>query len=92
MSETKTCVDCGVLNCQTRERAYPDFCLTTELSADTIEKVRHLYEEEENSKVSVISAQIENEFYLRYTRVEEVVEFARTVTPELIYILGGANE
>lgn len=77
MSETKTCVDCGVLNCQTREREYPDFCLTTELSADTIEKVRHLYEEEENNKVSVISAQIENEFYLRYTRVEEVVEFAK---------------
>ena len=43
---------------------------------ETIEKVRALYEEEENNKVSVISAQIENEFYLRYTRVEEVIEFA----------------
>ena len=38
--------------------------------------MRRLYEEEENNRVSVISAQIENEFYLRYTRVEEVVEFA----------------
>ena len=77
MSDRMTCVDCGVLNCQHRDREYPEFCLTTELPAETIEKVRRLYEEDENNRVSVISAQIENEFYLRYTRVEEVVEFAR---------------
>ncbi len=77
MSDSKSCVDCGVLNCQKRDKEYPDFCLTTELSAETIEKVRRLYEEDENNKVSVISAQIENEFYLKYTRVEEVIEFAR---------------
>ena len=39
--------------------------------------MRRLYEEEENNKVSVISAQIENEFYNTYTRVEEVVEFSK---------------
>ena len=77
MNEKKTCVDCGILNCQTRDSVYPEFCLTAELSEETIEKVSSLYEDEENRKVSVISAQIENEFYLRYTRVEEVVEFAR---------------
>ena len=77
MDEKRTCVDCGVLNCHTRDKAYPDFCLTTELSEETIDKVRRLYEEEENRKVSVTSAQIENEFYLRYTRVEEVIEFSR---------------
>ena len=77
MSENKSCVDCGILNCQTRDKEYPEFCLTTELTADTIDKVRKLYEIEENNKVSVISAQIENEFYLRYTRVEELIEFAK---------------
>ena len=77
MSEKKSCVDCGVLNCQTRDKEYPDFCLTAELTEETIEKVRSLYKDEENKRVSVISAQIENEFYLRYTRVEETVEFAR---------------
>lgn len=74
--DKKTCVDCGILNCQTRDKEYPEFCLTAELPAETIEKVRKLYEEEENNKVSVTSAQIENEFYQRYTRVEEVIEFA----------------
>lgn len=77
MSENKSCVDCGILNCKTRDKEYPEFCLTTELPADTIDKVRKLYEIEENNKVSVISAQIENEFYLRYTRVEELIEFAK---------------
>ena len=74
--DKRSCVDCGILNCKTRDKEYPEFCLTTELTQETIEKVRALYEEEENNKVSVISAQIENEFYLRYTRGEEVIEFA----------------
>ncbi|MBQ6150956.1 MAG: DUF1847 domain-containing protein [Mogibacterium sp.] len=77
MEEKRSCADCGVLNCHTRDKEYPEFCLTTELSVETAEKVHCLYEDEENKRVSVISAQIENEFYLRYTRVEETVEFAR---------------
>ena len=75
--DKKTCVDCGALNCHKGDSEYPDFCLTAELSEETVEKVRHLYEDEENNKVSVISAQIENEFYQKYTRVEEVVEFSK---------------
>ena len=73
----RSCVDCGVLNCRTRDKEYPEFCLTAELTPDITEKVRKLYEDDENNKVSVISAQIENEFYLRYTRVEELIEFAK---------------
>lgn len=75
--EKKSCVDCGVLNCHKGDSEYPEFCLTTDLSEETAEKVRLLYEDEENKKISVIAAQIENEFYQKYTRVEEVVEFSR---------------
>ena len=77
MENKRSCVDCGTLNCETRDSIYPDFCLTEALTEETLEKVRSLYEEEENNRVSVISAEIENEFYLRYTRVQETVEFAR---------------
>ena len=77
MSEKRSCVDCGILNCQTRDREYPEFCLTTELEPETVEKVRRLYEDEENNRVSVVSAQIENEFYLQYTRLQEVMEFSK---------------
>ena len=72
-----SCVDCGMLNCESGNTYYPEFCLTTALSRDAIEKVRQIYEEDENNRVSVVSAQIENEFYLKYTRVEELIEFAR---------------
>ena len=77
LSDIRTCVDCGSINCDSRQREYPEFCLTEKLDKETIEKVRCLYEEEENSRVSVISAAIENEFYLKFTRVEETIEFAK---------------
>ena len=77
MSDNRSCTDCGILKCQTRDGEYPEFCLTAELSEETVEKIHRLYNEEENNKVSVISAQIENEFYQKYTRVEEVVEFSK---------------
>ena len=77
MADKRSCVDCGILNCQTRDREYPEFCLTTELAPETVEKVRRLYEDEENNRVSVVSAQIENEFYLQYTRLQEVMEFSK---------------
>ena len=51
MSETRSCVDCGILNCHTRDKEYPDFCLTTHMNEETEQKVRHLYEEEENRKI-----------------------------------------
>ena len=44
--ETKrSCVDCGVYNCHTRDKEYPDFCLTTELTDEERAEVWKLYEE-----------------------------------------------
>ena len=71
-----SCVDCGVINCEDRDKYYPDFCLTTALSDETVEKVKKLYEDEENRRVSAVSAEIENDFYLQYTRLQEIIEFA----------------
>lgn len=72
----RSCVDCGLQSCE-KASDLPGFCPGAAQPPEVLEKVRKLYEEEENRRVSVISAQIEDEFYLRYTRVEEVVEFAR---------------
>ena len=73
-----SCVDCGAINCQKRNGAYPDFCLTTGLSEEALCEVTRLYtDDEENRRVSVISAEVEGEFYGKYTRVEEIIEFAR---------------
>ncbi len=73
----RSCVDCGIYNCQTRDKTYPDFCLTAALSEEEAAEVHRLYEEPENQKVSVVSAQIESDFYLRYTRVQEIVAFSK---------------
>ena len=77
MKHLKSCLECGRQSCEKEEQTYPEFCPAEAMDPHTIEKVRRLYEEDENHRVSVISAQIEDAFYLRYTRVEEIVEFAR---------------
>lgn len=68
---TLSCTDCGVLNCHKRNASYPEFCLTEKLTDEDIAETTALYEDEENRKVSVISAEIEGEFYGKYTRVDE---------------------
>ena len=73
---TLSCTDCGVLNCHKRNASYPEFCLTEKLTDEDIAETTALYEDEENRKVSVISAEIEGEFYGKYTRVDEIIEFA----------------
>ena len=71
---TLSCTDCGVLNCHKRNASYPEFCLTEKLTDEDIAETTALYEDEENRKVSVISAEIEGEFYGKYTRVDEIIE------------------
>lgn len=72
-----TCTDCGVLNCSKRNRKYPEFCLTEALDEEEKAEVKKLYENRVNKKVSIVSAEIEGEFYGKYTRVEEIIEFAK---------------
>lgn len=80
MSEEKrvlSCTDCGVLNCHKRNTSYPQFCLTEALTDEEIAETKKLYDNRTNRKISVISAEIEGEFYGKYTRVDEIVEFAK---------------
>lgn len=80
MSEEKrvfSCTDCGVLNCHKRNASYPDFCLTTELTDEEIAETKKLYDIKINKKISVVSAEVEGEFYGKYTRVDEIMEFAK---------------
>lgn len=72
-----SCVDCGILNCNKRNSVYPEFCPTAALTEEEAREVMALYEEPENHRMAVTAAEVEAEFYMKYTRVEEVVEFAR---------------
>lgn len=72
-----SCIDCGQINCKYQNKQYPDFCITPKLNESDIDEIKKLYQEPENQKVAKISSEIEAEFYGKYTRVEEIIEFAR---------------
>jgi uncharacterized metal-binding protein len=75
--QTMTCTDCGVLNCARRNASYPEFCLTAALTEEETDEVRKLYENRTNKKISIVSAEVEGAFYGKYTRVDEIMEFAK---------------
>ena len=56
-----SCVDCGTQNCKYKDRSYPDFCLTTHLDPKDLEWAVERYEENENHKIMVASAEGEYE-------------------------------
>jgi len=72
-----SCRDCGVINCKNQDKKYPKFCPTKDLTDDEIIEIEKLYNEDNNRQISRISAEIEDEFYYKYTRVEEIIEFAK---------------
>ena len=73
----KTCIDCCSLNCQFKNSKYPEYCPSIKLSEEERNKIYKIYQDEENRKVSRIAAEVEADFYCKYTRVEETVEFAK---------------
>ena len=82
-----SCTDCGVKNCSTRKGSYPEFCPTVALTDEEIEKVTDLYvKNKKNRKVAVAAAEVEGGFYGKYTRVEEIIEFAHRIGAKKIGI------
>jgi len=72
-----SCINCQVINCQKQNNHYPEFCPTKELTKEQIKHIEQLYNEDNNKQISRISAEIEADFYCKYTRVEEIIEFAK---------------
>lgn len=81
-----SCVDCGVTNCNKGDKSYPEFCLTTKLSEQEKAKYLARYQEEENQRTAIASAEVECEGYLKLTRVEEIMAFARKIGAKKIGI------
>ncbi len=81
-----TCVDCGTQNCKYKDRTYPDFCLTTNLKEEDLQWALERYEEERNHEIMVASAEVEYEGYGKWTRVQEIMEFARKIQAHKIGI------
>ena len=72
-----SCVDCAVTNCNLEDKTFPKFCLTTHMDKDILNEAMQCYKEEENQKSMIAAAEVEYEFYCRYTRVEEIMAYAK---------------
>jgi uncharacterized metal-binding protein len=90
-----TCVDCGTQNCKFKVRTYPEFCPTTNLKNEDLQWAMERYEEGRNHDIMVASAEVEYEGYCQWTRVQEILEFARKIGAQRIGIancIGLINE
>ena len=77
--QERSCIDCAVRNCDKMDKIYPDFCLTTQMNQEVLEEAMTCYQDEEVHRVTVAAAEVEYEHYCKYTRVEEIIEFARKI-------------
>lgn len=90
-----SCVDCGTQNCKFKDRSYPEFCPTVNLRDEDLKWSLEKYDEDKNHEVMVASAEVEFEGYCSWTRVEEIIYFARKIGAKKIGIancIGLLNE
>lgn len=77
MSDIKrSCIDCGTTNCNLQDSVYPDFCLTTGMDEKVLTRAMAAYENPEDRKMSQVSASVEHDGYMQWTRVEELMVFS----------------
>lgn len=90
-----SCTDCGTQNCKFKDRTYPDFCPTSNLADADLQWALERYDEGRNHDIMVASAEVEFEGYCQWTRVQEIMEFARKIGAKRIGIancIGLINE
>ena len=86
MEKKLSCIDCGVKNCNKMDKTYPEFCLTKNMNKEVFETAMPRYQEEDNHKVMVAAAEVECEHYCQYTRIEEIMAFAKKLEVKKIGI------
>lgn len=81
-----SCTDCGIVSCSSGQHAYPEFCLTANLDQQELKEALQLYDDPINRKIAVAAAEVEGAFYCKYTRVQEIIEFAHRIGAKKIGI------
>ena len=74
-----SCIDCAVTNCNDGDGEFPSFCLTTHMDEEALADAMACYKEDEKKKPLVGAAKVEFDNYCQYTRVEEIMDFARRI-------------
>lgn len=73
----RSCIDCGVGNCDHMTKKYPQFCVGEGMDEALRLEAMTCYRQEENRKMMIAAAEVEYENYCKMTRVEETAEFCR---------------
>ena len=60
-----------------QEDKYPQFCLTAKVDKELLAEAKELYFEDVNQNLAQTAAEVESQFYGKYTRVQETVEFIK---------------
>ncbi len=77
----KSCVDCKAATCKKEDSdAYPNFCSSKNMITDEDKaNVLDEYENGENKRIMAVAADVECRGYGKLTRVEEILEFAKSM-------------
>lgn len=84
--EKKSCIDCAVTNCNGGHAKYPEFCVSESLDQELLNEIMEYYKEEENRRTAIAAAEVEFEHYCKYTRIEEIMDFAQKMDVKKIGI------
>ena len=75
----RSCIDCTIGSCNLKDSPFPGFCTTTNMDEAVLADAMKEYEEPENRKVTIAAAEVEADNYMRMTRLEETIEFAKKI-------------
>jgi len=81
MKDIFSCAHCGNQACRgASSDSYPSFCLTKKLSKEKTENIiQKVKKSPKLKKISLISAEVEGQFYGKFCRVEETIEFIKRI-------------
>ena len=78
-NKNRSCVNCGVINCESLKDDFPDYCLSVKHVSE-LETALDLYRtDEENNRLMLAAAEIEGLYYCKLTRVEEIIAVCKKI-------------
>ncbi len=72
-----SCIDCYSVNCDRGDTLSPDFCLTINMDEDALNSAMNEYNNPETANIARVSASVENDGYMKWCRLEEIMVFAK---------------
>ena len=82
----RSCIDCTIGSCLKKDSPFPGFCTTTNMDEEVLKDAMSQYEDPEVRKVTIAAAEVEAENYMKMTRLEETIEFAKKIGAKKIGI------